>query len=82
MGRQYGALMKDELRSEYEMVCSYFTARGYTEDETGADAREATALQAKRMHEIRARCVILSGPGLFSVVLSAESRRCIFRIYT
>ncbi|MDV2482643.1 peptidase M1 [Methanoculleus sp. Wushi-C6] len=54
MGRQYGALMKDELQAEYAMLRTHFRASGYTEAEIGEFARGATALQAKRMKEIRA----------------------------
>jgi hypothetical protein len=61
MGRQYGALMKDELQAEYEMLRSHFTAHGYTEAEVGEFAREATVLQAKRMKEIRAGIAETSG---------------------
>ncbi len=61
MGRQYGALMKDELRAEYEMIRSHFTARNYSEEEVAEFAHAATALQAKRMHEIRAGMAETSG---------------------
>ena len=61
MGRQYGALMKDELRAEYAMLRSHFTASGYTEAEIGELARKATTLQAKRMKEIRAGIAETSG---------------------
>ncbi len=61
MGRQYGTLMKDELRAEYAMLCSHFMANGYTEAEIGELARAGTALQAKRMKEIRAGIAETSG---------------------
>ena len=61
MGRQFGALMKDELKEEYAMLRSHFTASGYTDAEVGAFAQEATALQAKRMKEIRAGIAETSG---------------------
>ena len=61
MGRQYGALMKDELQEEYAMLRSHFTANGYTEAEIGEFATTATALQAKRMKEIRAGIAETSG---------------------
>ncbi|GAA5262782.1 C45 family peptidase [Methanocalculus sp.] len=54
MGQQFGALMKDELREEYAMLRSHFTASGYTEAEVSEYAQTATAFQAKRMKEIRA----------------------------
>ncbi|MDO9539223.1 MAG: C45 family peptidase [Methanocalculus sp.] len=54
MGRQFGALMKDELKEEYAMLRSHFTASGYTDAEVGEFAKMATALQAKRMKETRA----------------------------
>jgi len=61
MGRQFGALMKDELKEEYAMLRSHFTASGYTDAEVGAFAQKATALQAKRMKEIRAGIAETSG---------------------
>ncbi|UUX93022.1 C45 family autoproteolytic acyltransferase/hydolase [Methanoplanus endosymbiosus] len=61
MGRQYGALMTDELNSEYEMLRSRFTANGYTETEVYESARETTSLQAKRIKEIRAGIAETSG---------------------
>jgi len=61
MGRQYGALMKDELWSEYDMLHSYLTEKGCTEDDISVSALEATALQAKRMKEISAGMSETSG---------------------
>jgi len=54
MGRQYGALMKDELRAEYGMLITNLSERGYSLDSLREDARQATALQPKRMKELAA----------------------------
>ncbi|HDS63615.1 MAG TPA: peptidase M1 [Methanofollis liminatans] len=61
MGRQFGSLMKDELKEEYAMLRSHFTASGYTDAEVGEFAEKATALQAKRMKEIRTGIAETSG---------------------
>lgn len=54
MGPQYGALMKDELRDEHAMIVANLTERGYSLDSLREDARQATALQPKRMKELAA----------------------------
>ncbi len=54
MGRQYGALMKGELQAEYAMLIANLTERGYSLDSLREDARQATALQPKRMKELTA----------------------------
>lgn len=61
MGRQYGALMRDELQAEYALLCSHFIARNYTVEEVAGFAHTVTTLQAKRMHEIRAGMAETSG---------------------
>ena len=72
MGRQYGALMKDDLQAEYAMLRSHFTARGYTVEEISEFARAATAPQAKRMKEIRAGMAETSGLSVEEVEILYE----------
>ncbi len=81
MGRQYGALMKDELQSEYEMLRSHFTASGYTEEEIAAFAGEATALQAQRMHEIWAGMAETSGLTTEQLEILYEGPQIYFEAY-
>ena len=61
MGRQYGELMKDELRGEHAMLVANLTERGYSTGALRDDAKEATALQPKRMKELQAGMAETSG---------------------
>jgi hypothetical protein len=54
MGRQYGALMKNELQAEYSWLIANLTGRGYNLETLRNDARQMTALQPKRMKELTA----------------------------
>jgi len=61
MGRQYGYLMKDELKSVYKIVTDRTTQQGITIEQVRLQARQATALQPKRMKEISAGIAETSG---------------------
>jgi hypothetical protein len=61
MGRQYGSLMKDELRSMYTIVTNRTTQQGATIEQVRDVAKKATALQPKRMKEIHAGIAETSG---------------------
>lgn len=52
MGRQYGALMKDELLDEYNIVTESIQARGFTLEEIRGVASDGTGKQSERMKEI------------------------------
>ncbi len=52
MGRQYGALMKDELLAEYAMLTGALKDRGYTIDYLQSYAASGTQNQPERMKEI------------------------------
>jgi hypothetical protein len=52
MGRQYGALMKDELLAEYAMLTGALEDRGYTIDYLRSYAAAGTQNQPERMKEI------------------------------
>ena len=61
MGRQYGALMKDDLTANYAFVYASFTDRGYNVSQMNEFARTGTDLQPKRMKEIREGMAETSG---------------------
>ncbi|MDP2797088.1 MAG: C45 family peptidase [Methanoregula sp.] len=61
MGRQYGSLMKDELRSVYTIVTNRTAQQGATIEQVREMGRTATALQPKRMKEIQAGIAETSG---------------------
>ena len=61
MGRQYGYLMKDELQSVYKIVTNKTAQQGVTIEKVREQARQATALQPKRLKEINAGIAETSG---------------------
>ena len=61
MGRQYGNLMKDELRSVYNIVTGNTAKQGATIEQVREMAKQATVLQPKRMKEIYAGIAETSG---------------------
>ena len=61
MGRQYGSLMKDELHSVYKIITNRTAQQGVTIEQVREQARQATALQPKRMKEISAGIAETSG---------------------
>jgi len=52
MGRQYGALMKDELQSEYNIVTNFSSKRGHTVDQLRELGRKSCEYQPERMKAI------------------------------
>ena len=52
MGRQYGALMRNELNEEYTFLLDTLAKRGYTKKEIREGGREMTALYPQRLKEI------------------------------
>ena len=61
MGRQYGYLMKDELQSVYKIITDRTAQQGVTIEKVREQARQATALQPKRLKEINAGIAETSG---------------------
>jgi len=52
MGRQYGALMKNELNEEYTFIMDTLVSRGYTRDAVRAEGRTVPAYYPQRVKEI------------------------------
>jgi hypothetical protein len=61
MGRQYGALMKDELQSVYDIVKNFSSKRGYTLEQIREMGRKSCEYQPERMKAIYAGMAETSG---------------------
>ncbi len=61
IGRQYGNLMRDELRSVYGIVTNTTARQGVTIEQVREQGVKATALQPKRLNEIQAGIAETSG---------------------
>jgi hypothetical protein len=61
MGRQYGALMKEELQSVYDIVKNFSSKRGYTMEQLREMGRKSCEYQPKRMKAIYAGMAETSG---------------------
>ncbi len=61
MGRQYGALMKDELQSAYKIIANHTGKQGYTVQQLREMGHESCAYQPERMRAIYAGMADTSG---------------------
>lgn len=52
MGRQYGALMKNELNEEYTFLLDTLAKRGYTKEKVRETGRDITAFYPQRIKEL------------------------------